>query len=289
MQLQQEETSGEMGRIMQALSSRDVAEREQAEKALHEIVKEDAVTGLLVTLARENGRHRRRKRNVAVGAMFYAIAMFIGLILANKANVVFQPAGVVFVLIAAFAVTRKQKAAARALAHYDDVRGVGLLTEVLGFKADRLLRADVEPALVRLLPRLQATDASLLSAEQRAVLNNILAGRSASSKNTELTLAILRAMEQVGDEKALPVVTKLAAEGGCSAQSRAVVQNAAQECLPYLQSRVESKRVGEQLLRASSGDAGATAPEQLLRPASGTGETPPEQLLRAGGSERGPQ
>ena len=148
----------------------------------------------------------------------------------------------------------------RLLAEPDDVRKVGALVEALG-GGGRALRAAVEGALVRLLPRLRPHDAPLLTAEHRLTLNRALLGGG----GVPLTLATLKAWEQVGDEACLPYVEKLAAsEEKNMIQQR--VRRAAQECLPFVHLRAEQARETNTLLRGSVEPR--MAPELLLRPSS---------------------
>ena len=94
-----------------------------------------------------------------------------------------------------------------------------------------------------------------------------------------LLLAILAALEQVGDEAAVPYVKRLADSRAITREQRRIQQKA-EACLPYLESCANQRRGSQTLLRASSIDS--TRPEILLRPASGNTDTEPEQLLRAG-------
>jgi hypothetical protein len=137
---------------------------------------------------------------------------------------------------------------------------------------------EVKRALIRLLPRLQSTDACLLLQRQRKALNQFLQfnesyGGADSYLLPDLKIAVLRALEQVGDETVLPTVEKLAKSAG-----NPTVRLAAQECLPFLQQRTEEARVQQTLLRASGPGA---SPEVLLRPTTHGVETDPQQLLRA--------
>jgi len=104
---------------------------------------------------------------------------------------------------------RLLKQAAPMLARLEDVRLVGLLVEILEFGGTEVGQA-AQKTLTVLLPRLQAGDADLLSEAQRAILYRRLAARDEESEN--FRLAILQALERVGDGKALPVVERLAAE-----------------------------------------------------------------------------
>jgi hypothetical protein len=177
---------------------------------------------------------------------------------------------------AAFAASQAQKRVTKELAEFEDIRSVGPLAEALEYQ-DRELKAIAESKLTRLLPRLRASDASLLDEEQRKCLYRALRGR-----DTNLILAVLKALEQIGDEQAVPFVQKLANGEGLAARNSGI-RAAAQECLPALQERAERERASRELLRAAS--ASDTPSDVLLRPAGGTIEADPQQLLRASGAE----
>lgn len=179
---------------------------------------------------------------------------------------------VTFLVTGPVAELRQQQTAALALARFDDPRAVGPLAETLS-DYDRVITPIVTQALIRLLPRMKASDASLLSSQQRFNLNQALRGR-----NVSLKLAILKAWEQVGDREAIPEVERLIHAPGEDAATT-LVATAARECLPFLQQSFERRQEGEQLLRAS--DAGSAAPKTLLRPITQQITTePPDQLLR---------
>jgi hypothetical protein len=175
-----------------------------------------------------------------------------------------------------FCLSGKQTEAARKLARHDDIRGVGPLAEALEWP-DPDVQSVATEALIRLLPRLQATDGALLTANQRANLYRKLRPYQHGAQ-TELQQAILRALEQIGDKEAIPSVRRLA-RGGALSPKQKQVRKAAQDCLPYLRTRAEQQRVSQTLLRASS--ATSAAPDILLRPADMGGGAAPEQLLRA--------
>ena len=177
---------------------------------------------------------------------------------------------------ASVAVSKKHKNVARQLAKFKDPRAVGPMAELLDIQ-DRDVRTVIIEALTGLLPDLKASDAALLDTEQRAHLYHALNG-----KDIALSLAILKALEQVGDSKALPIVEKLAAgEGKAAKEPR--LQDAAQQALPALRQRISLQQASSQLLRAS--DAISTPPEQLLRAATGHAEQHAEMLLRASNSD----
>jgi hypothetical protein len=169
-------------------------------------------------------------------------------------------------------VSDRRRAAALAIARFDDVRAVGPLAEALEFK-DKYLLPIASRALIRLLPRLQASDAAYLSRAQRACLNRALEG-----KDLALTMAILKAWEQVGDAGAIEQVQNLAEGRGWGGRSRKVVA-LAKECLPALRQSAERQQIGSQLLRPADGNL--TPSGVLLRPAQPhIASDPPDQLLR---------
>ncbi|HZT43983.1 MAG TPA: hypothetical protein VFA07_17590 [Chthonomonadaceae bacterium] len=160
---------------------------------------------------------------------------------------------------------RSRNAAARVLARFEDVRAVGALAVALEFSDEETYSA-VHSSLLRLLPRLQASDASLLSKRQRECLYRAL------GSNSRLTVAILKALEQIGDEEALPYVESM------THFYMPDVREAAIACLPYIQQRAEQERIRQTLLRPSS--ANETTPVFLLRPTTGAAEDNLKQLLR---------
>jgi hypothetical protein len=171
--------------------------------------------------------------------------------------------------------SRRQKKAAAALAECEDLRVVGPLAQTLAYE-DRKVQNVAVSALTRLLPRLRASDADLLDDKQRTRLYNAL-DWGTPSYEADFLIAILKALEQVGDEKALRCVENRAALEPQDADGRRV-QKAATACLPHLRERIEQERVAAILLRPAiaPADLGAT----LLRPAQGVGDTDSTLLLR---------
>jgi hypothetical protein len=171
----------------------------------------------------------------------------------------------------------------RRLADIDDSRAVGALLDVL--KSSGIFHGQgVEKALIRVLPRLKAGDGENLSREQRQFLYTLLTldlkWYSANSLDwgVELKIATLKALEQIGDEEALPIVEQAAQQA-----RNPRVRQAAQECLPFLRIRVEEQRFRQWLLRSSA--AIVLPKETLLRPAVGGPETKAEELLRPSDKE----
>jgi hypothetical protein len=127
--------------------------------------------------------------------------------------------------------------------------------------------------LTHLLPRLRADDTATLDVAAKRLMNHAL-----TRPDVDLILAVLSALEQVGDASAIPNVRKLANKGGIAAKELRV-QEAARACLPLLLARAEQQQSPQTLLRAASAES--INSDTLLQPASGNVNAAPEQLLRA--------
>ncbi len=175
------------------------------------------------------------------------------------------------------AITGRDRRLAKQLAQYDDKRAVGPLLEALRYDNSSTVNA-ATVALIRLLPQLRASDRHLLTAEHRSFMNGLL-GASVllgPPKAPALILAMLKALGQVGDSGAIGVVEKLANGGGTG--KNPAVQQAAVECLPFLEEVARQEEAHRILLRASASNA---FPGALLRPATDAPEHHADQLLRA--------
>ncbi len=238
----------------------------------------DTVDSLLADLKREGQKQKRRRNGIYIGVTCYFLFMLTLAILTHDAHGMGAMGGMTGLLVTAAAATKAQKQAAKTLAQFEDLRIVGPLAEVLEL-LDKDTAAIAESALIRLLPRLQASDAHLLSEEQRKALC-----RALKRKNAALVIATLKALMQIGDAEALPYVEKLAQGEGLTARDPAVCQEA-QDCLPFLRLRAEQEHARQTLLRAA-GPTVETRADTLLRPASGGAvQIDPQQLLRASTSE----
>ena len=175
----------------------------------------------------------------------------------------------------------KQTEAAKRLAQNDDIHAVGSLAEALEWP-DNEIKHIAAGALARLLPRLQVSDARLLNSSQRTNLYRMLKVSNAR-RYAELQVAILKAMEQVGDAAALPYVQNLAKSQAWTQRQRRVVE-AANECLPYLEIRARQENHANTLLRPAGIDQSSA--DVLLRPALTPPNEPPEELLRATSLEK---
>lgn len=172
----------------------------------------------------------------------------------------------------------KRKARLRLLirALDNDPRALGPLAQLCCF-AQLVSAFDLaaEP-LLKLLPRLKPGDARHLSDEQMAALLSLLAVRLVDRSNehcTALALAILKALEQIGDSRAIEPVRCLT-----TGSSNRRYHQAARECLAVLEQQGEARDYNRSLLSPSSLEAGK---ETLLRPTAHQTEMHPEMLLRA--------
>ena len=165
------------------------------------------------------------------------------------------------------------------------VHAVGGLIDLLSVPKLRNNRTSVYAALTKLLPQMKASDAALLNGSQRGGLHRLLRYGAVTSKDPlpdlEFRLAILKALEQIGDAAAIPAVEHLANGYAYSANQKAL-KAAAQECLPLLRANFGSVEANKTLLRASSAEN--AAPETLLRASEPAPDTKPEELLRAADS-----
>ncbi len=169
----------------------------------------------------------------------------------------------------------QHKLLARRLAKIDDVRCISRLAEVLEWP-DPMVRDVAISALTRLLPKVKASDKVLQTVRQKSNLQRMLVLPNAQ-RHAAFLVNLLKALEQIGDESALPYIQQLAKAAPTSSQQRRVC-DAARECLPYLELRSELARSSQTLLRASS--ASNVGIELLVRPASAGGATDQSELLR---------
>jgi hypothetical protein len=174
--------------------------------------------------------------------------------------------------------TRRARSFAGALAGLTDHRAAGPLTLALQ-TSDGELRAMASQRLYQLLPRLKPEDAPLLTAADRSRLYDVVWNNS--ERDAGLILAILRMVQQTGDQSALNAVEALAGASPRSDGDRRVTE-AARQCLRILRppSREDTASLAQRtLLRPSDSPT-----DPLLRPAATT-EPVPERLLRTAGME----
>lgn len=266
--------------------------------------------GKLLTEAQRKVRRRRRRfwtafAVVEVGALFIAgIGSHLHYLISDptyspELDVAFMISGLIIQFVALAISLRLQRKPvifnSEALERLGGVRALPTFIENLVSSRNRKESKDMVRALIVLLPQLKASDTNLLTPRHRAFLNRLLAYELVRPASTplwwmpapsELAEAILKAYEQIGDAKAIPIVERLA---NCTPQNdrQQRIQRAAQECLPLLRATAGELTSAQTLLRASSSSATST-PDTLLRPASTTTTTDTEALLRVPVTETDP-
>lgn len=202
------------------------------------------------------------------------------------------------------AVNPKRKETAMALARARDPKAVGVLAKAVR-DGDPDTKEAAARGLLSILPSLRASDREHIDSDAMDALLSLLPWREGVRAGTdrlelELKLAILGALEQIGDARALPAVRRLQTPPrvtgallgfvdrrfhlGVRADIDRVCQ-AAQKCLPYLEERATAERLRDRLLRPAVSPAQGA--DVLLRPAGGAPVTPDELLLRpAEGADR---
>jgi HEAT repeat protein len=149
-----------------------------------------------------------------------------------------------------------------------DLAAAGPLAEAL-WDDDRYVRTEAEEALISLLPRLKFTDGHLLSDGQRACLHRAVRPPR-RKREGDLVVAIIGALTQIGDEKAVPHVERLAEEPARGALHEQVAAFA-RESLPALRQSVEAAKAVRTLVRPADGSR--SVEQSLVRPVSlGAGE-----------------
>lgn len=266
------------------LRSHNAGERLWARRAL--LRRGVAALSAMEALLRAESLKKRKARPVraAYGAAIFGFFVLFQYYLATPIAWGLIPAmGLLFVGLARLcAVTPAQVEAIRVLAALDDVRIVGPLLEALEWRdmaAFSGVRAVATQALYRLLPRLRPEDANLLDDRQRACLYRLLRHHP-SDDQTELIVALLGAVAQVGDARAVSQLERMTRDSNGPAP-RQRVSLTAQETLLLLRRRLD--RSPGTLLRAASDTA---APNLLLRPATAAPTTDPQQLLRPSQTEQ---
>ena len=156
-----------------------------------------------------------------------------------------------------------------ALMKLGGTRAIPTLLDALTLKPSTGYRKSVLNVLTVLLPQMQASDASLLTPSHCRLFTVWLthAFNSAFFRGvgSDFIVALLKAYEQVGDAKAIPIVERLANSAPRSEGQRRI-QQAAQDCLPLLQAHVSGVDVTQTLLRASMPET--NTPATLLRAAT---------------------
>jgi hypothetical protein len=225
---------------------------------------EDELQALINDLGRLADRARQKKRR-KIFLAFIAL-LGIGYAFLLQLLIVFAVAGLLLVYIFMASLRIRKVREVDQLSQVNDSRIVGPLIGIYRY-ADIDTRDTVRNTLLRLLPELRANDASALNSPQREELRLLL-----EEEDGQLILAILKALQQIGDAQDLDAVEKVMGQEW----RKPAVREAAEACLPFLRSNIQQQRTSQTLLRASDPPS---APTELLRPALPT-ESEPQELLR---------
>ena len=249
-------------------------------QVMHLLFGTDQVRELLAALQASMTSLQTYKRIVMwLGVMLAAMA--VGFLNTSGMEGVWMPLGAMaipafaFVLAACLNLMEKTQSILRKLDQTLDLRAMSPLCEALEWRSSAVQRV-VRTTLPPLLSQLRATNGHMLTRMARASLYRQLV-ISRAEHHARLLLAILRALEQVGDAQAVPYVERLAAaKTRGEAQER--VRDAALACLPYLHERFGHHAGRHTLLRASAVQEGM--PHTLLRSVTDVNKLNAEQLLR---------
>ena len=169
----------------------------------------------------------------------------------------------------------------REIAKQAGSKAIGPLIDVMRSSPIGIGFQTIYPPLISLLTQVRDEDANCINHSQREFLCKSLKPpqdtRYTSGWNDDFRVAILKALEHIGDSQAIPIVEALAnSDPDTSGERR--VRDAARECQLRLWQHSGQVDAAETLLRASSRTA--EKDRTLLRPASGKLETAPHELLR---------
>ena len=272
-----------MQHLLNQLNSRDPAIRDTALRAARALPPDQL---LQLVLLESRNRRKRNKLAWGINTGFTMIGyMIIGGFFVTKAPGALGIAAFLTILMMSLGnigesvykevYNKANKQIRTLLSEVEDARFIAPILRLLfGLSNDEA--KELRTAVKRLLPQIRADHAQTWNKEDKAAL---LLPLKNPDNDKELTIACLKALEQVGDASAIPAVKKLLPKM-YPAQWKEGIALAAQECLFYLESNTGRFQQAETLLRASET---ATRPDILLRPAqSAPDTTPAEQLLRPG-------
>lgn len=249
----------------------------------------EAVPVLLAAFGAEWKRFRKRKRllsTIEFGLRIASAAIAYPIMMANRhstwsvlAALTIGP--VAGLLIVPFpAASRRQRNATALLAFVEDIRAVGPLIDGLTV-ASGTARQSIINALMRTLPKLRSTEAGILEPRHLKYFYSTLRVHDnwepGGERSVDIMLAVLAAVETVGDEKAIPVLRELTRIGDWG-RERKLVSQAAARSLDALRHRLDDEREGRYLLRPA---ADPVARESLLRAAGASESGDSDRLLRA--------
>ncbi len=260
---------------------------------------EFAVAEFLKQMKRR-ARRGRRTLNTALFLLFVPVVIGLFLIMINGVQygasaALLMGAGAVVTLLYSLVclIFTEIRGATKDIEELERACGVKAIGPLLEMRNTFLTPAQqkvIFHALIRLLPQMKASDVNLLSPKQYESLYSTLKSGGGDSAPlaylTEFRLAILKALEQVGDERAIPAVQRVANTPAFLPTAKRL-REAAERCLPLLQSNHQTIEATKTLLRASSAEQ--ASPETLLRAAEFMPDAAPGELLRAADANAAPR
>jgi hypothetical protein len=271
--------------ILDGLNSSDAGKRGEAEKALRDMGPE-AVKPLI-------GMAREEDSKPLIGLFLLSVIMAVPSLI-NRVSLFAPFAAKILYGIHAFIsgsiglllllrmrrgglsiLAARAKRAKLALLSLEDVRCIAPVCETLLVEKFHIPKLQ-EGILTNLLVKLKATDVSLLPPAATKRFYTFLQIDNAVH-HADFLIAILRALEQVGDETAIPSVSGLA-NSFANTPNGIRVRTEAQHCLAALRERVGRMEFGKTLLRASVEPNDGQ--DNLLRPVAGHTEADEHLLLR---------
>lgn len=269
------ERAAEARRLVDLLSSRKQAVREEAIRGLREMGT-DATAALLEAL--ENDRRKRaqslRKMWILVGVVaaltFVTAATFAALGYHSLTGIT-GLSGLIGFYGASIVISRQAVTAAALLGAIGDPRAIPFLIEAYG-RRDTIPHVELDAALTRLLPLMQGEPHAEMALTHQILLAQRMLQKDAAPG---FALAVCDALARVGLKQVAPTLDALIARRAEDPRWAEVVE-AARRARTAIERRVEEQRHHGQLLRPS-------APAQnsdLLRPAGPGEETNSQTLLR---------
>jgi hypothetical protein len=273
------------------ISNRRFANRESDRKLLNELPRHEPAP-LIEVLTREARRYHWRRRIIEPIENICRIAVMLSPLLfwfakgltesTSMARIAMAVLPWLLVFVPAFAFGFVGRLLGPSLLHrlaterLLEMAGpfvLAALIDMLGVE-DSAIRSVAEETLTLRLPHLKTHDGDHLMVHHMEILYRHL--RQRPFRNVPLNIAILKGLEQIGDETTIPVLTDLITSGVQWAPS--AVQIAAGECLEYVQNRLDSNAAARSLMRAST--APGDPRNQLLRPVSGPSKGDETLLVR---------
>lgn len=241
------QSAPQLDELLRKVHGRDAGQRKAALEAMLQMGPA-GIEALLLLLHAETRKRQNIKTMVSVFAwllLALSALMLPGILLSVCFNAILQAtlaAALVwfttlflFMLRSRLPLSARQKDMMIAAAEIKDVRAIGPLIDILGTPASHTSELGVGP-LTHLLRQVQSSDSYLLDRRYRAILCGHLdhLGHSWNGADIAFVVAILHALEQVGDAEALPHVGQLAHRPPSPAPE---VQAAAVRCMEVLRSR----------------------------------------------------